>query len=143
MQLGFAMLEVGGVREAHRMTVLAKSPGTEVREGIRIRNLMDSVVTCLAFQLSVQFMNLTLVQDANGSESQLAESIIYIGALSEGTQAFFPTGRSVPPVQRHCTAEKALKVSSALRIVSGAMAERAHMLAAQLQAELLSFQLPI
>ena len=27
MQLGFAMLEVGGVREAHRMTVLAKNPG--------------------------------------------------------------------------------------------------------------------
>ena len=27
MQLGFAMLEVGGVREAHRMTVLAKNLG--------------------------------------------------------------------------------------------------------------------
>ena len=27
MQLGFAMLEVGGVREAHRMTVLAKRLG--------------------------------------------------------------------------------------------------------------------
>ena len=75
MQLGFAMLEVGGVREAHRMTVLAKSLGLAVRKkkhGKSKRNLMDSVVTCLAFQLSVQFMNLTLVQDANGSESQLA-----------------------------------------------------------------------
>ncbi len=27
MQLGFAMLEVGGVREAHRLTVLAKNLG--------------------------------------------------------------------------------------------------------------------
>lgn len=39
MQLGFAMLEVGSVREAHRMTVLAK-------------NIMDSVVSCIFFSLS-------------------------------------------------------------------------------------------
>ncbi|CAJ1330796.1 unnamed protein product [Effrenium voratum] len=55
MQLGFAMLEVGGVREAHRMTVLAK-------------NVMDSVVSCLAFALATQCMNLSLVLD-NGAQS--------------------------------------------------------------------------
>ena len=36
MQLGFAMLEVGSVREVHRMTVLAK-------------NILDSCVSCVAF----------------------------------------------------------------------------------------------
>jgi len=36
MQLGFAMLEVGSVRQAHRMTVLVK-------------NVMDSVVSCVCF----------------------------------------------------------------------------------------------
>lgn len=86
MQLGFAMLEVGGVREAHRMTVLAK-------------NVMDSVVTCLAFALATRFWNLTLVQDANGAES-------YESLLSNW--AFCAT----------CAT-----------ICSGAMAERAHMLA--------------
>eukprot|EP00913_Durusdinium_trenchii_P035582 g33298.t1 len=39
MQLGFAMIEVGSVREAHRMTVLAK-------------NVMDSAVSCLVFGLA-------------------------------------------------------------------------------------------
>ena len=86
MQLGFAMLEVGGVREAHRMTVLAK-------------NVMDSVVTCLAFALVARFWNLTLVQDANGAES--FESLL-------SNWAFCAT----------CAT-----------ICSGAMAERAHMLA--------------
>lgn len=86
MQLGFAMLEVGGVREAHRMTVLAK-------------NVMDSVVTCLAFALATRFWNLTLVQDAHGAES-------YESLLSNW--AFCAT----------CAT-----------ICSGAMAERAHMLA--------------
>jgi len=36
MQLGFAMLEVGSCREAHRMTVLAK-------------NVLDSAVSCIGF----------------------------------------------------------------------------------------------
>lgn len=86
MQLGFAMLEVGGVREAHRMTVLAK-------------NVMDSVVTCLAFALAAEFLDMTLVQDKNGSKS-------YENLLS--MWAFCAT----------CTT-----------ICSGAMAERAHMVA--------------
>ncbi|CAE7456121.1 Ammonium transporter 1 member 1 [Symbiodinium microadriaticum] len=53
MQLGFAMLEVGGVREAHRMTVLAK-------------NVMDSVVTCLVFAATVRFLHLSLVLGPDG-----------------------------------------------------------------------------
>ncbi|CAE7309087.1 AMT1-4 [Symbiodinium natans] len=53
MQLGFAMLEVGGVREAHRMTVLAK-------------NVMDSVVTCLVFAGTVRFLHLSLVLGPDG-----------------------------------------------------------------------------
>ncbi|CAE7802203.1 amtB [Symbiodinium sp. CCMP2456] len=53
MQLGFAMLEVGGVREAHRMTVLAK-------------NIMDSVVTCLVFAATVRFLHLSLVLGPDG-----------------------------------------------------------------------------
>jgi len=53
MQLGFAMLEVGGVREAHRMTVLAK-------------NIMDSVVTCLVFAATLRFLHLSLVLGPDG-----------------------------------------------------------------------------
>eukprot|EP00435_Cladocopium_sp_Y103_P001421 s5238_g1.t1 len=101
MQLGFAMLEVGGVREAHRMTVLAKNLGGS-------KNVMDSVVTCLAFALATRFWNLTLVQDANGAESY--ESLLSNWAF--------------------CGAKKIQWfILCELRICSGAMAERAHMLA--------------
>lgn len=41
MQLGFAMLEVGSVRQAHRMTVLVK-------------NIMDATVSCFAFWVHTQ-----------------------------------------------------------------------------------------
>lgn len=47
MQLGFAMLEVGSVRRVHRMTVLAK-------------NIMDSVVSCIAFRAYLEFKALGL-----------------------------------------------------------------------------------
>ncbi|CAE8741558.1 unnamed protein product, partial [Polarella glacialis] len=53
MQLGFAMLEVGSVREAHRMTVLAK-------------NIMDSVVSCFAFSMGASFFKLSLIVDDEG-----------------------------------------------------------------------------
>ncbi|CAE8741563.1 unnamed protein product, partial [Polarella glacialis] len=53
MQLGFAMLEVGTVREAHRMTVLAK-------------NIMDSVVSCFAFGFGASWMGLSLILDKHG-----------------------------------------------------------------------------
>lgn len=54
MQLGFAMIEVGSVREAHRMTVLAK-------------NVMDSAVSCLVFAIATgeSFWESTLVLDSS------------------------------------------------------------------------------
>lgn len=54
MQLGFAMIEVGSVREAHRMTVLAK-------------NVMDSAMSCLVFAIATRenFWESSLVLDAN------------------------------------------------------------------------------
>lgn len=55
MQLGFAMLEVGSVREAHRMTVLVK-------------NVMDSTVSCLAFWVYLHWGNDGIVRDANGEQ---------------------------------------------------------------------------
>jgi len=55
MQLGFAMLEVGSVREAHRMTVLAK-------------NVLDSAVSCLVFAVASGrgLWESSLVLDADG-----------------------------------------------------------------------------
>jgi len=53
MQLGFAMLEVGSVREAHRMTVLAK-------------NIMDSVVSTVGFWIYCQCWSTSLVSDESG-----------------------------------------------------------------------------
>lgn len=50
MQLGFAMLEVGSVREAHRMTVLAK-------------NIMDSCVSCLAFWAFCELVRPSIVTE--------------------------------------------------------------------------------
>ncbi|CAK0810493.1 unnamed protein product [Prorocentrum cordatum] len=48
MQLGFAMLEVGSVREVHRMTVLAK-------------NILDSCVSCLAFSTSCALLQPSII----------------------------------------------------------------------------------
>eukprot|EP00931_Biecheleriopsis_adriatica_P042040 TRINITY_DN23964_c1_g1_i1.p1 TRINITY_DN23964_c1_g1~~TRINITY_DN23964_c1_g1_i1.p1 ORF type:complete len:901 (+),score=134.92 TRINITY_DN23964_c1_g1_i1:114-2816(+) len=53
MQLGFAMLEVGSVREEHRMTVLVK-------------NMIDSVVSCLTFALACEIGAPSLVLDEHG-----------------------------------------------------------------------------
>merc|ERR1719247_1186566 len=53
MQLGFAMLEVGNCREAHRMTVLAK-------------NVLDSCVTVLGFWLYCEWSSPGLVQNRQG-----------------------------------------------------------------------------
>mmetsp|Transcript_25332 Transcript_25332/g.45851 ORF Transcript_25332/g.45851 Transcript_25332/m.45851 type:complete len:858 (+) Transcript_25332:116-2689(+) len=83
MQLGFAALEVGSVREGHRMTVLAK-------------NIMDSVVSCLAFSFTATYFSLSLVLDDEGRilyERELsnwafcATSVtICSGAMAERTQ---------------------------------------------------------
>eukprot|EP00931_Biecheleriopsis_adriatica_P086089 TRINITY_DN60815_c0_g1_i1.p1 TRINITY_DN60815_c0_g1~~TRINITY_DN60815_c0_g1_i1.p1 ORF type:complete len:886 (+),score=149.39 TRINITY_DN60815_c0_g1_i1:73-2730(+) len=54
MQLGFAMLEVGSVREAHRMTVLAK-------------NIMDSAVSCLVFSIATSAWQSSLILSPNGN----------------------------------------------------------------------------
>lgn len=53
MQLGFAMLEVGSVRRAHRMTVLVK-------------NIMDSCVSCIAFWAHNEWYSPSLSTDADG-----------------------------------------------------------------------------
>lgn len=59
MQLGFAMLEVGSVRKAHSMTVLAK-------------NVLDSTVSMIGFWLFCEMKTSKLTSDADGNiQSQL------------------------------------------------------------------------
>jgi Amt family ammonium transporter len=53
MQLGFALLEVGSVRDAHRMTVL-------------IKNVMDSCVSCIFFNFFCGVAKPTLIVDSEG-----------------------------------------------------------------------------
>eukprot|EP00931_Biecheleriopsis_adriatica_P042049 TRINITY_DN23964_c1_g4_i1.p1 TRINITY_DN23964_c1_g4~~TRINITY_DN23964_c1_g4_i1.p1 ORF type:complete len:878 (+),score=130.15 TRINITY_DN23964_c1_g4_i1:119-2752(+) len=86
MQLGFAMLEVGSVREEHRMTVLTK-------------NLMDSVVSCLAFALVCEVNTPGLIQDERGV------------------------------VPKHMMLFEWSFLTTTVTICSGSMAERTHMFA--------------
>jgi len=53
MQLGFAMLEVGCVRQEHRMTVLAK-------------NILDSVISSLSFAIACDVLKPSIVLSAAG-----------------------------------------------------------------------------
>jgi len=53
MQAGFAMLEVGSCREAHRMTVLAK-------------NVLDSSISCLSFWVHCSVQEPSLVCNSHG-----------------------------------------------------------------------------
>eukprot|EP00931_Biecheleriopsis_adriatica_P046470 TRINITY_DN26694_c0_g1_i1.p1 TRINITY_DN26694_c0_g1~~TRINITY_DN26694_c0_g1_i1.p1 ORF type:complete len:909 (-),score=120.40 TRINITY_DN26694_c0_g1_i1:257-2983(-) len=85
MQLGFAMLEVGSVREEHRMTVLAK-------------NLLDSVVSFLTFALVCQYQSPSLILNKQGVAEKhmqlfhwsfLATSVtICSGSMAERTHMF-------------------------------------------------------
>eukprot|EP00435_Cladocopium_sp_Y103_P005116 s3092_g1.t1 len=58
MQLGFAMLEVGCVRQEHRMTVLAK-------------NLLDTMVSSLSFSLGCEIFQPSIVKQDGVSENHL------------------------------------------------------------------------
>lgn len=58
MQLGFAMLEVGCVRQEHRMTVLAK-------------NLLDTMVSSLSFSLGCEIFQPSIVKQDGVVENHL------------------------------------------------------------------------
>lgn len=58
MQLGFAMLEVGCVRQEHRMTVLAK-------------NLLDTMVSSLSFSLGCEIFQPNIVKQDGVMENHL------------------------------------------------------------------------
>ena len=110
-----------------RISMIPMIPFFFWRELVWPRNVMDSVVTCLAFALATRFWNLTLVQDAHGAESSLDYHwwlrviVIDLHHLHQiwspplepaiwGMRVCSPTGLFVPHVPRNLAAPWALEV---------------------------------